>query len=459
MDLKQIFSNGNPSEIFETLTNKTISFDRTWEDLRTEYEPELHRVMTDPRYKDRNLGNGVYEPVTRITYDYQKLAVNRMAELCFGIPVTRETNASKESEKELLGYMENIFRRSRIDSVNLERAKMLFAAQEVMTLWYAVEEETDIYGFHSKLKLRCKNFSPFAGDELYPLFDEYGDLVALSVKYKLKVLDQWIWYLDAYTQNEHIKLVDKDGGWKFVEREKITLGKIPAIYMHRPTPIWENTTHIVEEIEMTMSLTGNYLRKNSKPIFAVFSGDRCDFGNEKSPSEEDRVIFQFPVDAKANYITWQQSVDSLKFYIDELRQSFFTQLQIPDWSYESMKSTPMSGESRKQLFVDAMLKVKEESGRLCEFLDREVNVVKAFMKLMMPGKAKDIDALQVNSVITPYTVTDEVDTIKNATTANGGLPVLSHEESIAYAGLSSDPHATFLKIQKENAQSSSEMTI
>ena len=49
-----------------------------------------------------------------------------------------------------------------------------------------------------------------------------------------------------------------------------------------------------------------------------------------------------------------------------------------------MKSNPMSGESRKQLFIDAQLKVKDESGRLIEFLDREMNVVKAFLKTMLP---------------------------------------------------------------------------
>ena len=268
-------------------------------------------------------------------------------------------------------------------------------------------------------------------------------------------------FFDTYTKDKHYKFRNSKGDyWNTEEEEDISIGKIPAIYMYRPTPIWEDTTKIVDEIELAMSLNGNYLKKNSKPIFAVFTGDDVKYEQEKSPSEEDRAIFQFPVDAKANYITWAQATDSLKFYITELRQAFFTQLQLPDWSYESMKATPMSGESRKQLFIDAMLKVQDESGRILEFLDREVNVVKAFMKVMLPANLhKAIDKIQVNSVITPYSVTDEADTIKNNMMANGGKPLISQFESITRSGITKNPRSTYETILKENAANAAGMAI
>ena len=91
---------------------------------------------------------------------------------------------------------------------------------------------------------------------------------------------------------------------------------------------------------------------------------------------------------------------------------FFTQLQLPDWSYEKMSQQALSGESRKQMFIDAQLKVKDESGRLIEFFDREMNVIKAFLKIMLgDAYAADIDSLKVDMVITPFTITDEKDTI------------------------------------------------
>ena len=238
------------------------------------------------------------------------------------------------------------------------------------------------------------------------------------------------------------------------------LGKIPAVYTFRPTPIWEDTSRIVFEIEWALSRNGNYLRKNSKPVFIVFADEQIQYGDEQSQDREFRSIMQYPKGSTAQYVTWQQAVENLKFYVAELRQSFFTQLQLPDWSYESMKSNPMSGESRKQLFIDAQLKVKDESGRLIEFYDREVNVVKAFVKASLPTSYHaDIDALPVENVITPFTITDEKDTITNLTTANGGKPLISHRESIEMYGHSTDVDKTLQEIAEDEALDAFEPTI
>ena len=219
----------------------------------------------------------------------------------------------------------------------------------------------------------------------------------------------------------------------------------------RPTPIWEDTSRIVYEMEWALSRNGNYLRKNSKPIFAVFADEEIAFTAEQDERKEYRTVVQYPKGSQAGYLTWSQAIDSLKFYIAELRQSFFTQLQLPDWSYESMKSTPMSGESRKQLFIDAQLKVTEESGRLLAFYDREVNVVKAFLAQLRPDLAEAIEALPVEVVITPYQIAEERDTILNLLAANGNRPLISQREAIEQLGWSTNALDTLHEIQAEQA--------
>ena len=194
--------------------------------------------------------------------------------------------------------------------------------------------------------------------------------------------------------------------------------------------------------------------------FVVFADELINYGDEQDENKEFRSIMQYPKGSTAQYITWAQAVENLKFYITELRQSFFTQLQLPDWSYESMKASPMSGESRKQLFIDAQLKVKDESGRLLEFFDREINVVKAFLKVALGSEYEaDIDALPVDSEITAYTITDEKDTITNLTTANGGKPLISHRESIEMYGHSTDVDKTMQEIAEDEARDVFEPTL
>ena len=453
MTIEEILnSGGTAAQIIAALKEKTtiVPMWRGRNGLVCEYDPTKHPVMNKSRYPDIVNDDGI-TLVTRVTCDLQRLAVKRMTELVTGIPVKRVYNPENDRQKEIVGYIENILTKNRINSVNIERCNMLFAGCEVMTLWYAVEQPNTLYGFKSALKFRCRNFYPMCGDEIYPLFDEYGDMIALSVGYTRKSGRKYVQYFDTYTATQHIKWSTANGDWVEVENEQITLGKIPAIYMYRPTPIWEDTSKIVYEIEWALSRNGNYLRENSKPLFVVFADEQITYGDEKDPNKEFRSVMQYPKGSTAQYITWQQAVDNLKFYVNELRNLFFTQLQLPDWSYEKMSQQALSGESRKQMFIDAQLKVKDESGRLIEFFDREINVVKAFLKVALGNEyAADIDALNVEVEITPFAISNERDTITNLTTANGGKPIISQRESIEMLGWSADVDKTMQEIAEEN---------
>lgn len=454
MDINEIIDFSRPiGDIISDLQRKVIKVP-SWAKLQKEYYADKHAVMDRSEYPDLPT-----EKVTRITYDLQRLATKRMTELCFGVPVKRVYKVVPEhpEQQQVADYLEAIYQRNRIDSFNIERGNMLFAGCEVMTLWYAVESSNNVYGFPSPLKIRCRNFSPMQGDILYPLFDEYGDMLAMSVHYTRIVGDESVTYFDTYTPDKHFKFSHNNANssteWNLEESEEISISKIPCIYMYRPDPIWGDTTKIVNEMEMTMSRTGNYLRKNSKPIFAVFANEEIPFNQELQGNQEFRTVLQYPAGSTAQYITWAQSTESLKFYIDELRETFFTQLQLPDWSYDKMKTTPMSGEARKQLFIDCQLKVKDESGRLLEFFDREINVVKSFLKKIKPELSTVIDELQVETVITPFTISDEKDTITNLVTANGGKAIMSQRESIAYFGKSTNVEKTMSEIQEEQQAS------
>ncbi len=450
--ITEIFNSAlTPREQVTALKEKTIMVP-SWggrNGLEAQYNPQKHPVMDKGKYRDIITEIGV-ENVTRITIDLQRLAVKRMTELVCGIPIKRVYKPQNEKQKQIAEFIENIFSRNRIDSVNIERCNMLYAGCEVMTLWYGVSEKNNFYGFNSPLKLRCRNFSPMLGDELYPLFDETGDLIALSVGYTRKVERKNISFFDCYISNRHITYSNATGDWEIIVDEPITIMKIPGVYMYRSTPIYEHCSPIVYEIEWALSRNGNYLRKNSKPIFAVFADEDVKYGDEKDENEEARAVVQFPAAGRAEYVTWQQAVENLKYYVGELRNSFFTQLQLPDWSYEKMSQQALSGESRKQLFIDAQLKVKDESGRLLEFFDREVNVIKSFLKIILGEDwAADIDALPVEIIITPFSITDEKDTISNLVNATGGKAIISQREAIEMLGWSTDVDKTLNEIAKE----------
>lgn len=450
MEIKDILALPAKDAIKE-LQNKTIRV-RPWEDLEKEYDPSKHKVMDKTYYPDLTAEDGKLDYVSRVTFDLERLATKRITEMMFGVPVKRVYKPENDTQKQYAAYIEAIFQKARIDAVNLHRSTRLFASCECATIWYAVEQPNSLYGFDSKVKIRCKTYSPMDGDALYPYFDEFGDLTAFSVQTQSKIVDDSTIYFDTYTPERHLRYTDKGDGWTLETDEQISIGKIPVVYINRPTPVWEDTSTLRNELEWAISRNGNYLRKNSKPLFAVFSEEVIEYGKEKSEREESKGILQFPSGANAQYITWNQPTDNLKFYMDELRTQFFTTLQIPDFSYEKMKSTPMSGESRKQVFIDAQLKVIDESGRWMELADREVNVVKALLAQILPScNVAELDKLKVESVITPYTMNENSDSITYLMRANGGKPLMSQQESIAHLGWSDDVDNTMKLIQQEAA--------
>lgn len=423
---------------------------REWSDIKKEYDPAKHPVMTDEKYRDIVTDEGI-EKLTRITIGLQKLAAKRMTQLMFGIPVKRIYKPENDRQAEVAKIIEAIYERNRINAVNFERSKYLFASCEAATLWYPTEEKNTYYGVESDIKIRCRSYSPMNKDTLYALFNELDDLIALSFEYQRTEGDQTTKYFDTYTKDVHIQYTSEGSGeWEESIRETNALGKIPAVYISRPEPIWEDTSNQVYEIEWTLSRNGNYIRKNSKPLFAIYADEDVKIGDPEGGKNKPLSIYQFPSNGKAEYVTWEGANESMKLQIDNLYRSFFTQLQLPDMSFDQMKSTPMSGEARKMMFIDAQLKVTEESGRWIELLDREMSVIKGFVKRILSGYDKDIDNLRIEHEISPFQISDESETIKNIMTATAGKQIISQKEGIQTLGWSEDPNETLKQIQAEN---------
>ena len=437
---------------------KTVCI-RPWEELRKEYDPKLHPVWTDKSYRDIVKRNGVVKQC-RIALGLQKLAVKRIVELCFGLPVKRVYKPKNEKQKLAGRIMEAIFQQNRIDSVNNDRGRYLYASCEFATIWYTQEKQTVYAGETSPYRLRCKSYSPMQDTEIYPRFDEYDDLIALSIAYSRKRGDTTIEYFETYTETRHLRWKkNQSGEWEEdMTPEEIYIGKIPGVYGSRSEPIWEDESPNVYEAEWTLSRNGNYLRKNLKPKWVVCTDEQVKFGNEKDTDITSRDVLKYPADAKVGYETWDQAIDSLKYHIDTIRQNFFSQLQLPEMSSDAMKSMPMSAESRKMIFIDGQLKVTDESGLWYEVFYREINVVKAFMKKMYPGLAKEIDSLNVEVVITPYQIQDEAEKVNIYTNATG-KQVMSQRTAIERLGYVDDVDVEIGLIQEENMAELGEPTV
>lgn len=458
MDIKKITNpQRTAQQIISDLKNKTVS-PPEWSRLRKEYETREHPVMTDPFYRDKPRKNGKgMEHMSRITLDWLKLATKRMAALLFGIPVLRVYNDhDSEDEKLAAQILEAVYAKNRINAVNKKRARYLYASCEIATIWYTQEQPTAYAGQPCDLKLRCRTFSPFSdkakgSEQIYPLFDEYDDLIALSMEYDRTEDGTTVRYFETYTIDEHIRWRNTAGQPEETLREPFDIGKLPGLYAMRPEPIWEDRAGNVHELEWNLSRNGNYIRKNSRPTWVVATDDDIEVGQEAGGDNESRNVLKYPADAKYGYATWTQAIESLKFHIDEIKRDFFMSLQLPDMSMDNMKATPMSGEARKMVFIDARMKAEDEGDIWLELLDRETNVLKAYLKKMFPSLAAAFDALEVEHRITPYQINDDGEKLNNISIATGGKRFMSQRTAIKEAGYVDDIDAELEAIQGEEA--------
>lgn len=424
----------------------------SWNVLIKDYEPTLHEILKDhATRKDKVRSDGIVEKASRITIGLEKLLTKRMVEFMFALPVKRVYHNinGNDTRQQIAKAMEAIYKHARIDSENIRRSTNYFASCEAFTIWYIVEKPNTLYGFQSKYKLKCKTYSPMGGVKLYPLLNELDDLLAMSFEYKKMVKDEEIAYFETYTANMHYVWEQGGKGWSQVKKEPISIAKIPGVYLYRPVPIYHGLSYLRHELEYTLSRNSDVVAYNSAPILKVAGGVQ---GGEMKG--ESRRVFRVESGGDVSYVSWQQSIEALKYHIETLQKLFWSQAQMPDISFDSMKSLGNIGfDARQTLLTDAHLKVGDESGAWIEAFDRESNVIKAFLKMMNTAWASEMDNVEVENIITPYIQNDEGSTIDRLIKANGGKAIMSQLESIQNAGYSNDAQATLEQIQKEEADS------
>lgn len=451
-EITAILDSSRPIDnIINDLKEKSVCVP-SWIKLIKAYEPTLHEIVTDTiTRKDKIKSDGTKEEASRIYVGLEKLLTKRMTEFMFAIPVKRVYHniEGNETRQQIAKTIEAIYKYARIDTENIKRSTSFFAACEIFTIWYVVDKPNTLYGFNSKYKLKCKTYSPMDGVSLYPLFDELGDMIAMSFEYKKKIKDEEITFFETYTADRHYKWKQDNNGWiAVITGEPIQLMKIPGVYAFRPVPIYHGLTRLRKELEYTLSRNSDVIAYNASPVLKV-SGKIIG----KEDKGESRRLYRVEQGGDVSYVSWSQAIEAVKYHIDTLLKLYWMQSQMPDISFDNMTKLGNIGfDARQTLLTDAHLKVGDESGVWIETLDREASVVKEFLKMMNTSWAKEIDEVEVENIITPFIQLDEDSAINRAIKSNGGKPVASHLESIQMAGISNDPMATLEQIQKEEAE-------
>lgn len=330
-----------------------------------------------------------------------------------------------------------------------------FGACEVCTVWYAVEEENEDYGFKCKYKFKCRSYSPMptkmskiSEAKLWPVFDEYDDMVAMCIEYTITKKKQTTYYFDCYTKDTFKSYSNKNGLYTDAEIETrpIPIGKIPAVYLWRPAPIYDGIANNRSDIELTLSRTSDVIRKNSAPIVKVVG----DLIGDKPDGGEAREVYKLKQGGDVGLVSPAVSHDAIQYYISQLKENIEEDTQMPNLSMTNVKSLGNIGaDARKTLLADAHMKVGEEKDDIIWAFDRECNIIKAFLAEAKNEWRDGIKRLKVSHHITPFVQNDRAARISELTEATGGKPVMSQQTAVERLGEVKDVDAEMKRLKEE----------
>jgi hypothetical protein len=472
MKIEEVFNRESQSDIIAELKSKRYIEQPDESDSIKGLDPKKHDVFNKALRPDKKVkidtdndspdaktvvtsenGNPEsgfrYEPVARIALALQKLIVKRAVAFIFGNKVGLNAETENDNQLAVLKAVKRVLYDVKEKSLNRKVARQVFSCTECAELWYPVEKLNTTYGFPSKFKLRCAVFSPLLGDTLYPYFDESGDMVAFSREFSRvdnnKVKHD---YFETYTDKAHFMWTLGGTGYELVEGypKEIAIGKIPVVFGNQEQVEWSDVQILIDRLEKLLSNFADTNDYHAAPKIFV-QGEVKGF----SKKGESGAILEGEEGATAQYLSWQNAPESVKLEIETLLRMIHTISQTPDISFDSVKGLgAISGVALKLLFMDAHLKVADHQEVFDEYLQRRINVIKAYIGKFNTKLESDAESIQIEPEIIPYMIEDELTDITKWTTANGGKPVVSQKLSSKLAGLSKDPDADFEQMQSES---------
>jgi hypothetical protein len=278
-------------------------------------------------------------------------------------------------------------------------------------------------------------------------------MIAFSRQFSVKTMEQkTIIYFETWTAEKYYRWEKPDSDWKLSEGFPIenALGKIPVVYSYRPQPIWRDGDNgKVEQIEKLLSRNGDIIDYHASPVLII----KGELIGAPKKGEANKVFFTKDAAGGAEYASWQQSPESVRFQFDTLMKLFWMELQLPDLSYDNIKGIgSISGVALKFTFTDAHLKCGEESSIYEDTIEREYSILKTFLGKMNSTWQNSIDDLEISPQITPFIISDEKEKVDVLISANGGKALISHQKSIELSNMVEDATTEYAIIQGEYAE-------
>ena len=429
--------------------------------LYNDWNPNRHEIITDEekypkikvtlkpekKYTDPTTGKEHIEPDQKKLVDPNRIAlpieqdiVNIQTAFTVGTEPLLDCKP-EQSEEGLLTALKQVLKKNKIKYQNKQAVRSWLAEQEVAEYWYVVKDD----GFWSKLKrkvagmfgksmpeyrLKSVLWSPLRGDKLYPFFDDNGDLVALSREYKKKGLDDDETQCFMTITKDMVYQWELDSDWQDKGSFRHNFKKMPIIYMYRPEAYCEKIKTLRIRLEKLLSNYADCIDYHFFPILMLF-GDVEQLSGEL----KNRIVQLTGMSANAQYLTWNQVPETVKFEVETLLSQIYGLTNTPRISFDSLKGTgnAVSGVAFDYVFMSTHLNVENLNEVVGVFMQRRVNFLVSAIGSLNSSLAEASDTIDIDVHMQPYRLENLAEKIDTALKAKNG-EIWSQETAITFVG-------------------------
>ena len=315
---------------------------KLWDD----WNPERHEIMVDEKkYPDRKVlekeaekhfdektgktyeieAKYKTEPVNRISIPLEQDIVNIQTAFTVGTEPSMDCTPTDDDEKKLLDAVKAVFKSNKIKYQNKKVVRAWLSEQEAAEYWYVTDDDSFWAKFWKKVKttfggkvkptkkLKSVLWSPFRGDKLYPFFNDEGKMIAFSREYKKKLMDDSEITCFMTITDKMVYQWDLSKGYE--ERTPFTHGfpKLPVLYAYRPEPYCKKIKTFRVRLEKLLSNYADCIDYHFFPLLKLIGDVEGFMGKVK-----DRMVKLTGEGADAQYLTWNQVPDTVRFEAETL---------------------------------------------------------------------------------------------------------------------------------------------
>lgn len=466
MTIEEILNNSDKKEVIEQLCRETVE-GRNREEYIAEYKGDRSRrstsvgnretkeidiyseTETDEDGNPQKIGTKTVFP-SKVSTNAPKRIVRTAAAFLFG----GDMSVSFSEENEASRYFkELVIDKLKLKSVLNKFARTVMTETKSAILFYPAVTVVD---GKENIEIRIKILSHQNG-EFYPHFDEYDNMDAFVRKYKAPWRKEgkeyeMVWIQTAYWEYNYVNV---DGSWQEEPKKPNLAKKITVVYTEQDKPEWEDVVTVMDAYENRLSRlidTNDYF---SEPILKTY-------GATALPSKSTvgkQIEFEVTVDqdtgkmmhGDADYLVWQQSVDSIKLELSSLREEVFSGSSTPDLSFENMRGIgALSGTAIELMFMDAFIKSAEKMELFGPVVIRCISVITAMLsnitEVRFKEQLKKARPKITFGTILPDNLSELVDML---TKANGDKPLNSRKTITSRSPFTNNVEEEMKQMQKE----------